>query len=210
MDNFISNQNWRYAAKKFDATKKLQAKDLDFLKEAIRLSVSSYGLQPYQVLIIENPLIKAEIKKAAYNQNQVTEASHLFIFANYINFTDEHIDAYIQNTANSRNLELASISGYGNFMKRVLLTQPQEQLQTWSAKQCYIALTNLVNAAAEIKVDVTPMEGFNPEEVNRILNLQSLNLNAVLIAPVGFRASDDETQFLPKVRKSNHELFIEL
>lgn len=210
MDNFINNQNWRYATKKFDASKKIQTSELDFLKEAIRLSVSSYGLQPYQVLIIENPILKAEIKKAAFNQNQITEASHLFIFANYINFTEEYIDSYIQNVANTRNIELANVAGYGNFIKRTLLTQSQEQLQIWAAKQTYIALTNLVNAAAEIKIDVTPMEGFIPEQVDEILNLENKNLTSVLIAPVGYRSSEDETQFLNKVRKPNNELFIEI
>ena len=210
MDNFINNQNWRYATKKFDASKKIQTSELDFLKEAIRLSVSSYGLQPYQVLIIENPILKSEIKKAAFNQNQITEASHLFIFANYINFTEEYIDSYIQNVANTRNIELANVAGYGNFIKRTLLTQSHEQLQIWAAKQTYIALTNLVNAAAEIKIDVTPMEGFIPEQVDEILNLENKNLTSVLIAPVGYRSSEDETQFLNKVRKPNNELFIEI
>lgn len=210
MDNFITHQNWRYATKKFDSTKKIEKADLDFLKEAIRLSVSSYGLQPYQILIIENPIVKEAIKNAAYNQSQITDASHLFVFANYINFTAQHIDQYIDNTAKTRKIDSQSIQGYGDFMKRILLNQSSEDLNIWSAKQTYIALTNLVNAAAERKIDVTPMEGFVSDQVNSILDLNSKNLNAVLIAPAGFRALDDETQHLNKVRKASTDLFIEI
>lgn len=210
MDNFITHQNWRYATKKFDSTKKIEKADLDFLKEAIRLSVSSYGLQPYQILIIENPFVKEAIKNAAYNQSQITDASHLFVFANYINFTAQHIDQYIDNTAKTRKIDSQSIQGYGDFMKRTLLNQSTEDLNIWSAKQTYIALTNLVNAAAERKIDVTPMEGFVSDQVNSILDLNSKNLNAVLIAPAGFRALDDETQHLNKVRKASTDLFIEI
>lgn len=210
MDNFITHQNWRYATKKFDSTKKIEKADLDFLKEAIRLSVSSYGLQPYQILIIENPIVKEAIKNAAYNQSQITDASHLFVFANYVNFTAQHIDQYIDNTAKTRKIDSQSIQGYGDFMKRTLLNQSTEDLNIWSAKQTYIALTNLVNAAAERKIDVTPMEGFVSDQVNSILDLNSKNLNAVLIAPAGFRALDDETQHLNKVRKASTDLFIEI
>lgn len=210
MDNFITHQNWRYATKKFDANKKINTKDLTFLKEAIRLSVSSYGLQPYKIFIIENTEIRNQIKEVAFNQNQITDASHLLVFANYTHLTPDHIDEYITNMAQIRNVDVANISGYGNFMKNIFATKNPNQINDWAAKQTYIALANLVHAAAELKIDVTPMEGFIPERVNEILNLNALNLNAVLIAPIGYRANDDEMQHLAKVRKTDQELFIEL
>lgn len=210
MDNFITHQNWRYATKKFNANKKVNSTDLNFLKEAIRLSVSSYGLQPYQILIIENTDIRKQIKEVAFNQNQITDASHLIVFANYTDLTPKQIDEYIENTATTRNIDTESITGYGNFMKNIFSSKNPIEINDWAAKQTYIALANLVHAAAELKIDVTPMEGFIPEKVNAILGLDARNLNAVLIAPIGYRADDDENQHHAKVRKSNQELFIEL
>ena len=210
MNNFIANQSWRYATKKFDSNKKINPTDLNILKEAIRLSVSSYGLQPYQVLIIENPEIRSQIKAVAFNQSQITEASHLLVFANYTTLTNEHIDAYIKNIAETRNIDLAQISEYGHFIKKIFSAKSDAEIENWAAKQTYIALGNLVHAAAELKIDATPMEGFIPEKVNEILNLTEKNLNAVLIAPIGYRAADDATQHEPKVRKSDQNLFINL
>lgn len=210
MDNFITHQNWRYATKKFDNNKKINKTDLAFLKEAIRLSVSSYGLQPYQILIIENPEIRNQIKEVAFNQNQITDASHLFVFANYTDLTTEHIDEYIANTAQIRNIDIKDILGYGNFMKNIFESKSSSEINDWAAKQTYIALANLVHAAAELKIDVTPMEGFIPEEVNKILNLEEKKLNSVLIAPVGYRSTEDKSQFEAKVRKNTANLFIEL
>jgi len=210
MNNFIANQSWRYATKKYDSNKKINAYDLDFLKEAIRLSVSSYGLQPYQIFIIENPAIREQIKDVSYNQIQVTEASHLFVFANYTNLTNNHIDNFIKNTVTARQINYDEMTGYGNFIKTIFKSKNQQEINDWAAKQAYIALGNLVNAAAELKIDVTPMEGFIAEKVNEILALDAKNLNAVLIAPVGYRATDDESQHYPKVRKSTDDLFIKL
>ncbi|UYW01607.1 NAD(P)H-dependent oxidoreductase [Flavobacterium agricola] len=210
MNNFIKNQNWRYATKKFDASKKITADDLLYLKEAIRLSVSSYGLQPYQVLIIENPEVRQQIKEVAFNQAQITDASHLFVFASYTELSDAKVDAYITNIANTRNIEVEKVNGYGTFIKGIFNPKTEQEVLDWTAKQAYIALTNLINAAAERKIDVTPMEGFIAEKVNEILQLQDRNLNAVLLAPVGFRADDDATQFDAKVRKADQDLFIHI
>ena len=154
--------------------------------------------------------MRDKLKAASFNQSQITDASHLVVFANFIEYKPQYIDEYIFKTAETRNLNIENIKGYGEFIKRVLLNQPTNDVQNWSAKQTYIALTNLVNAAAELKIDVSPMEGFESEKVNEILNLTSQNLNAVLLAPIGYRAIDDETQYLPKIRKSNQDLFIEI
>jgi nitroreductase len=208
--NFIENQNWRYATKKFDATKKVSKEDLETLKEAIRLSASSYGLQPYKVLIIENPEIRAKIQPVAWGQSQIVDASQLFVFANITNFGETEIDASLTNTAETRGLPIDALKGYGDFMKSKITTLPEEVRNTWTAKQTYLALGNLMNAAAELKIDVTPMEGFEPEKVNEILGLSSLKLNASLIATIGYRHEEDATQHNIKVRKSKEELFINL
>ncbi len=210
MSKFIESQNWRYATKKFDASKKISDADLEILKEAIRLSSSSYGLQPYKVLIVENPELREKIQPAAWGQTQIVDASHLFVFANMINVGEKEIDTYLENIAETRGIPVENISGYGDFMKSKIASLPEDVKNTWTAKQAYLALGNLLNAAAELKIDATPMEGFEPEKVNEILGLNALGLNATLIATVGYRHEEDANQHAKKVRKSKEELFIKL
>lgn len=207
MNTFIKNQNWRYATKKFDASKKISSEDLETLKEAIRLSTSSYGLQPYKVFIIENPEIRKQLQPVSWGQAQITEASHLFVFANIIDVNEKHIDDYIHNIANTRGLKEEDLKGYSDFMKSKIISLDLETKSTWTSKQTYLALANLMNAAAELKIDVTPMEGFESDKYNEILNLKEKGLNASLVATIGYRHEEDQTQFYTKVRKSNSELF---
>jgi nitroreductase len=210
MSNFIKNANWRYATKKFDATKKISKQDLETLKEAIRLSASSFGLQPYKVLIIENPELRAKLQPAAWGQSQIVDASQLIVFANITNFGETEIDLSIANLTETRGLAADSLKGYGDFMKSKIVTLPEDVRNTWASKQTYLALGNLLNAASELKIDVTPMEGFEPTQVNEILGLKKLGLNATLLATIGYRHEEDATQHYAKVRKSNEELFINL
>ena len=210
MSNFITNANWRYATKKFDATKKISKQDLETLKEAIRLSASSFGLQPYRVLIIDNPELRAKLQPAAWGQSQIVDASQLIVFANVTNFGEAEIDAYIQNLIETRRIPIEAVQGFADYMKSKITTLPVEVRNTWASKQTYLALGNLLNAAAELHIDVTPMEGFEPEKVNEILGLDKLRLNASLLATIGYRHEEDATQHYVKVRKSNEELFINL
>jgi len=210
MSNFIINQNWRYATKKFDAAKKISTEDLNTLKEAIRLSSSSYGLQPYKVIIVENPELRAQLQPAAYGQAQVVDASHLIVFAHETNVNSETIDNYINRISETRGIPAESLAGFGDFMKGGVTAMPEDVRNIWASKQTYLALGNLLNAAAELKIDITPMEGFVPAKVNEILGLDKLGLNASLMATVGYRHEEDATQHYKKVRKSNEELFITL
>lgn len=210
MTHFIKNQNWRYATKKFDSTKKISPQDLDIIKEAIRLSSSSYGLQPYKVLIIENLDLREKLKSAAWGQSQVTDASQLIVFANQTNIGDAEIDSYIKNISQERQIPIENLSGYGDFMKSKITTLAQDLKSVWTSKQTYLALGNLLNAAAELKIDVTPMEGFDATAFNEILGLSAMGLNASVIATIGYRHEDDATQHHKKIRKSNEELFINL
>ena len=210
MSTFLENQNWRYATKKFDSSKKISTEDLNTLKEAIRLSSSSYGLQPYKVFIIENPELRAKIQPAAWGQSQIVDASHLIIFANRTSINEDEVDAFFENISNTREIPLEALAGYQGFMKGKINELSKEAQNIWNSKQTYLALGNLLNAAAELKIDVTPMEGFSPAAVNEILELDKLGLNASLIATVGYRHEEDATQHQKKVRKSNEELFITL
>lgn len=210
MNTFLENQNWRYATKKFDSTKKISNEDLNYLKEAIRLSSSSFGLQPYTIIIVENPELRAKLKPASWGQSQIVDASHLIVFASNTEVSSEYIDNYLHNIANTRGLAMENVNPYGDYIKGFLAKVPADVVPIWTAKQTYLALGNLLNAAAELKIDVTPMEGFVPEQYNEILGLTQLGLNASLVATIGYRSDEDATQHLKKVRKSNEELFITL
>lgn len=203
----LKNLNWRYATKKFDTSKKVSTNDIQKLKEVIQLSVSSYGLQLYKVLIIENPEIKEQLKPVSWNQNQITDASHLFVFCNYTDATSEAVDAFIKQTAETRNLDLDRLNGYGDFIKEKLKEKTEEEKTSWLKSQTYLALGNLLNACAELKIDACPMEGFEPEAYNKILNLDTHGLNAAVIAPIGYRHDDDHSIGQPKVRKPIELLF---
>ena len=132
MSKFIEHQNWRYATKKFDATKKISNEDLNILKEAIRLSSSSYGLQPYKVIIVESPELRAKIQPAAWGQSQIVEASHLIIFANETQLNEEDIDNYVTNISTTRNIPVEALSGYSDFMKSKILTLPEDIKNIWT------------------------------------------------------------------------------
>lgn len=203
----LKNLQWRYATKKFNPSKKVSKNDLDKLKKAIQLSVSSYGLQLYKTLIIENQDIKNKLKPVSWNQSQITDASYLFVFCNYTEATHEAIDNFIKQTAEIRNLDIERLSGYGDFIKSKLAEKPQEEKTSWLKSQTYLALGNLLNACAELKIDACPIEGFEPKAYNQILGLDKQRLNASVIAPIGYRKYDDNTIKQLKVRKPMEILF---
>lgn len=206
--NLLDKLNWRYATKIFDSSMKVSNEDLDFLKEVIRLSVSSYGLQMYKVLIIENSAIRKELRKASWDQSQITDASHLFVFCNYTGNHDKHIDDYIlQILDTQKTADPEGLNKYGEFIKSDISNKTQSELQSWTEKQTYLALNNLIIACADRQIDACPMEGFDKQEYNRILGLDELGLNASVIAPVGYRSEKDESQNRMKIRKSIDQLF---
>ena len=207
MSKYLENLNWRYATKKFDSTKKLTETDLEFLKDAMQLSASSYGLQPYEILVIEDKALREKLKPAAWNQSQITDASQLIIIANKVDFGDELVDSYIENVSTTRKLPLDSLTAYSTFMKSKIGAFSEEKKAEWTQNQCYIVLGNLLSAAAEIKVDVCPMEGFEAQAFNEILELNEKGLNTAVIATIGYRSEADDTQHYPKVRKEKEELF---
>ncbi|PKH68856.1 NAD(P)H-dependent oxidoreductase [Flavobacterium sp. ALD4] len=210
MNTFLENQNWRYATKKFDATKTITDEDLNTIKEAIRLSSSSFGLQPYKIFIIENAELRAQIKDVAWGQAQVIDASHLLVFASKVNIGDEEVDDYVKNTSITREASIESLGGYANFIKSYIKPLTEDDKNVWTSKQTYLAMGNLLNVAAELKIDVSPMEGFVPEKVNELLGLEKLGYTASLLAPLGYRHDEDATQHYKKVRKSQEDLFITL
>jgi len=204
----IEDLNWRYATKKFDPEKKLTGSIIEKLKEATRLSASSYGLQPYQILIIEDKALRMQLLPHTYNQNQVVDASHLFIFCHYINLKEDHIDQYIKLSSKVRNTKMETLKGFADDMKSSLLQMNTQQSHSWMSDQAFIALGQLINICAHLKVDACPMGGFSADGYEEILKLSERNLKACVIMPVGYRSEDDPNQFKTKVRKSTEELFI--
>ena len=203
----IENLEWRYATKAFDDTKKIEEKDLEILTESIRLSPSSYGLQLFKVLVITDQETKEKLKPASWNQQQITQCSHLFVLCNYTKVEDNDIDKYLELKADKSGMNVADLSGYGDFMKGKIGSLDQATQSTWTAKQTYIALGNLLTAAAELKIDACPMEGFDANVYNEILDLDKQNLNAAVVVATGYRSNEDATHNAPKVRKSKNDLF---
>jgi nitroreductase len=209
MSNYIESLNWRYATKKYDASKKVSAADIETLKDAVRLSVSSIGLQPYKVFIVETDEMRNKLKAAAggNNQNLIADSSHLFIFANEVNVGDKQVEDYVSNISQTRNIPVENLKGFYDYISGYLGTLTDDQKNAWTIKQSYIALSTLINTAAHLKIDTTAMEGYNAEEFNKILGLDKLGLNAAVIAAVGYRHEEDANQHLKKVRKPKEELF---
>lgn len=206
MSKYLENLNWRYATKKFDIDKKVSPEKLETLLDAVSLSASSYGIQPYDIYVIEDLEIRKKLRPAAWNQSQVTEASHLIVLANQTTFGNELVDTYVENVGTTRDIPTKDLEGYSDFLKSKLVTLSDSEKATWTVKQTYIALGNLLSAAADLKIDSCPMEGFDNEEINNILRLTEKGLNAAVLLAIGYRSEEDDTQHYKKVRKSKSEL----
>ncbi len=205
----LENLNKRYATKKFDATKKISTEKLDTLLEAIRLSASSYGLQAYKVLVVENEEIRKNLRAAAWDQSQITDASQLLIFAVKSDFNEAGVDEFVNLVAKTRNIGESSLSGYADMMKGTF-QRPKEVVQNWLTHQVYIALGFGLVAAAELNIDACPMEGFDNDQFDAILGLKEQNLHSVVVLTVGYRSEDDYYQNLAKVRNAKEDFFINI
>ena len=206
----IDALNWRYAAKRMNG-KVVPEEKIENILEATRLSASSMGLQPYTILVVENEAIKKQLLPAAYNQPQITEASHLVVFAAWDDVTEEHVNNYIGEIANVRGVSLESLNGFKASLMGIVNGRTKEQKHEWAARQAYIAFGTAITAAAVEEVDATPMEGFNPEAVDRILGLSEKGLRSVTILALGYR--DTEKDYLvseKKVRRSKDELILKV
>lgn len=209
MSNILNLLSWRYAAKKLDAVQTVPEQKVDIILEAIRLSASSSGLQPYQVLVITDAETKAKIRPHAWNQSQVTDASHLLVFAAWDNYTAERINLMFDLVNEQRGMRN---EGWEAYRQKLLAFYPHRSAEEnfqHAARQAYIGLGSALIAAAEVGVDSTPMEGFEPEVVDEILGLKALGLRSVLLLPLGYRAaSGDWLVNLAKVRRSTADFVI--
>jgi nitroreductase len=196
--------HWRYATKRYDSSRKISEQDLTTLLESIRLSPSSYGLQPFKVILIENPDIREQLKAHSWNQTQTTEASHFLVFAASKLLPDSEIDSHIERTAKTRQRAVSELQGYGDFVKSKVHLLSSDEIANWNAKQAYIAMGFLLFQAALLEIDATPMEGLDPTAYDAILNLS--DHQTVFAVALGYRSEEDSLQFAKKVRKAANEL----
>ena len=208
--SLIDKLQKRYATKKFDASRKLSPEQLDDLLSAVQLSPSSYGLQSYKVLVVEDPEIRRQLREAAHGQAQITDASQVIIFASETNIDERLVNKYIDNIAKTRHIGRHHLAGFENTMIGTVNHISGDQKIAWSHKQAYIALGVLLTAAAEMGIDACPMEGFEAGKFDVILGLKEKGLTVSVIAPIGFQAADDNYSNLPKVRRPKEELFIHI
>lgn len=205
--NLIEQLNWRYATKRMNGTKVPQEK-LDIIKEAIRLAPTSFGLQAFNVIEIEDETLREKIFNEACQQPQIKEASSLLVFAANKKISAEMVDAYMNNIATTRSIPVEALAGFKSAFDGPVAATEAENFG-WNARQTYIALGVGLVAAAEQGVDATPMEGFNPAALDQILGLSDKNLGSVTILALGYRdAENDMYAGLSKVRKSTQDLFL--
>ncbi|MFK5959440.1 MAG: nitroreductase family protein [Lutibacter sp.] len=202
----LDKLNWRYAAKAMNGEKVSQEK-IDNIIEAARLAPTSSGLQPFEIIVIKNQAIKEEIRPVSWNQSVITECSHLLVFAAWDTYTENRINKMFDLVNEVRGFKN---EGWENYRKMLLGIYPQKDAEenfNHAAKQAYIAFSAAIIAAAYENVDTTPIEGFEPAEVDKILGLREKGLRSCVMLPVGYRnVESDWLVNLKKVRKSTKDL----
>ena len=204
--SLIQDLNWRYATKNMNG-EVVSTEKLETILGATNLAATSYGLQPFTVLVVSNEEVKTKLQAAAYGQTQVGSSSAVLVFAVPLQITTADIEAFINLIATTRSMPVEALDVYKGMILSTVGTLSAEEQQIWSAKQAYIALGTALAAAAEQKVDACPMEGFDAVQFDEILGLTAKGLKPVVIMPVGYRSADDVTAQYIKVRKPESELF---
>ncbi|MEN9313240.1 MAG: hypothetical protein RIT42_1346 [Bacteroidota bacterium] len=204
--NIIEDLNWRYATKRY-TNKPLSEEQVNTILETIRLSATSLGLQPFEIYDIRSTELRTQLRKAAYNQPQLTEASHVLVFAVWTEVTEAMVDEYLQFVASTRNRELAQLDGFRKSILGYLGNKETEDIIKWASNQAYIALGKAMAAAAQLRIDSTPMEGFNNQTVDELLGLKEKNLHAAVMLTLGYRDTEnDPLAVAKKVRKPIHQI----
>ena len=207
---FLDKLNWRYATKKMDPSKAVPEDKVAQIVEAIRMAPTSSGVQPFELLVIRNKELREKIRPVSWDQAQFTDGSHLLVLAAWDNYTAERIDAVVEQLVEERGAS-EMLQGYYDKLKAMYLPRDAEVNYAHAARQAYIALGFALAAAAELGVDSTPMEGFDPDQVDEILGLKEKGLRSVILLPLGYRAEDGDWLLpMKKVRKSEAALVTEI
>ncbi len=203
VDNEVIHKqlNWRYACKKFDPTKKIRENDWNILVESLRLSASSYGLQPWKFILVQDPAIRAQLLPWAWGQTPVTDSSHFIVFTYKEKMDEPHIEKHIHQMAATLGIDIANLDKYKNVMVNDLLKSPRfDTISWWAQRQTYIAMGSLLTTAALMEIDTLPMEGLNPAEFDKVLGLEGTGWRTIAAVACGYRAADDKYQKNKKVR----------
>jgi len=203
----LDQLNWRYATKQFDSTRRIRTEDWASLEEALRLSPSSVGLQPWKFLVINDPELRAKLQPASYGQAQIVDASHLVVFTTKVNLGEADVDAHVAKVAKVKGVpveDLAPLKAMA--MGGIVCGKSDEERRAWAFNQTYIALGNLLTSAALLGIDACPMEGFSRDEYDRILGLTEQGLGSAVVATLGYRSSGDQYGTVPKVRFDRDEV----
>ena len=206
--DLLKSLQWRYATKKMNGEKIPQDK-LDRILEATRLAPSSYGLTPYQIIVVENQELKEQLVPACYGQTQLADSSAVLVFATWDTITESSVDKYMNEIATQRNISVDMLGDFGGMIKGTVNSLNEEQKITWAQKQAYIGLGFALVAAAMEEVDSVPMEGFVPAKVDEVLGLGELGLKSCVLLPLGYRDSNnDYLASMKKVRWDSESLFL--
>ena len=207
----LDQLNWRYATKQFDPTRKITAQDWATLEEALLLTPSSGGLQPWKFIVVTDPAMRAKLKPAAYGQAQIGDASHLVVFAAKINFGEADVDAHIKHVAEVQGSSVEALAPLRNMLVGGLVKSMDAAARdAWARNQAYIALGNLLTSAALLGIDACPMEGFDRAKFDEILDLKAKGFGAAVIATLGYRSATDKYAHTAKVRFSKDQIFAEI
>ena len=192
----------------FDSEKRISNLDLETIIESVRLTPTAFGLQLMKLVIVENKNTRQELLKHSYDQKQIVDASHLLILCKEAKFEKKHIEEYIQNISETRNVNIRDLDGFKKMLINYRNSLDDSSLNEWIKNQVYIALGNLLTSCAILGIDSCPMEGFNNEKYDEILNLNELNLNSVLTIPIGYSSSNDSHLSIKKVRRLQKDFVI--
>lgn len=208
-DTLLHQLNWRYATKQFDASRKITPQDWATLEQALLLTPSSGGLQPWKFIVVTDPAVRAKLTPASYGQPQIKDASHLVVFAARIGFNTADVDAHIQHVAEIQGVPVEALAQFrGMLIGGIVQSMDDTARNAWARNQAYIALGNLLTSAALLGIDACPMEGFDRNQYDEILGLKPKGLAAAVIATLGYRATTDKYAHAPKVRFPKEHVFI--
>ncbi len=205
----IQKLQWRYATKKFDASKKLSAEKLDILKEAFNLTATSYGLQPLKLVVVSNQELKDQLVPISMNQLQVKDASHVLVLCAETEMSNKFVVDYFDRVEAIRATPREILNPFQDHIIASFSEKEPKEIDRWMAKQAYLALGNLLTVCAVEQIDACPMEGFEPAKYDELLQLNEKGIRSVLVLPVGYRAEDDQFSSMKKVRRGVDDVIIE-
>lgn len=209
MSSIVEDLKWRYACKQFDKKRKISQENLEIILESLRLTPSSFGLQPWKFVLVEKEELREQLLEASWNQAQVKDASHLLVLCAPKSMDEAFIDRYITDMANTREQDPEELAGF----KKMLMMIPnksEEDRYQWAKNQIYIALGSLMTVCAHLRIDACPMEGFVPAKYDNILGLEKYDLMSMVVCPLGYRNENDKYASLKKVRFAKKDLVMTL